>query len=79
MSQILKADLYRWCRVPAKELLGHPRLKVPFRIVANSAAMGRLMSQELLDVIEANNRQSLPTRAIIPCGRTAGTLRSRNW
>lgn len=68
MSQILKADLYRWCRVPAKELLGHPRLKVPFRIVANSAAMGRLMSQELLDVIEANNRQSLPTRAIIPCG-----------
>jgi glucosamine-6-phosphate deaminase len=30
--------------------------------------MGQLMAEELADVIEANNKQGLPTRAIIPCG-----------
>jgi len=37
-------------------------------MVANSAEMGRLMAQELVEVIENNNHGGLPTRAIIPCG-----------
>ena len=68
MSYIAKADLYRWCRIPATELLTHPGLRVRFRIVQNSAEMGLLMAQELVEVIEANNEQNLVTRAIVPCG-----------
>jgi len=41
---------------------------VRFRIVQNSAEMGLLMAQELVEVIEANNKQNLATRAIAPCG-----------
>ncbi|HET9405837.1 MAG TPA: hypothetical protein VFO39_01235 [Candidatus Sulfotelmatobacter sp.] len=68
MSEILKANLYRWCKIPAQELVDHPQLKVRFRMVANSDEMGRLMAQELVEVIERNNRSATPTRAIIPCG-----------
>jgi len=68
MSYIAKADLYRWCRIPATELLTHPGLRVRFRIVRNSAEMGLLMARELVEVIEANNKQNLATRAIAPCG-----------
>jgi glucosamine-6-phosphate deaminase len=68
MSQLLKSDLYRWCRIPAKDLVRHPALRVRFRLVRDSAQMGRLMAQELVEVIESNNGRGLPTRAIIPCG-----------
>ena len=68
MDQVSKASLYRWCSIPANELVDHPQLKLRFRMVVDSAEMGRLMAQELVEVIEANNRSSRPTRAIIPCG-----------
>ncbi|MBZ5573854.1 MAG: hypothetical protein LAO09_18470 [Acidobacteriia bacterium] len=68
MDHVRRADLYRWCRIPARELAGHPQLRGKFRMVADSAEMGNLMAEELAAVIEANNRQGLPTRAIIPCG-----------
>jgi glucosamine-6-phosphate deaminase len=61
-------DLYEWCRIPARDLAGHPRLRVPFRLVADAAALGRLMATELADLIDANNRAGQPTRAIVPCG-----------
>ena len=68
MGHVLKSDLYRWCKIPAKNLAKHPDLRVRFRMVRDSAEMGRLMAQELADVIHDNNRQAAPTRAIIPCG-----------
>jgi len=68
VSNILKSDLYKWCRIPAQQLVNHPQLKVRFRMVRNSEEMGRLMAEELIEVIEANNRRSAATRAIIPCG-----------
>ena len=68
MDHVRRADLYRWCKIPAKELAGHPQLRAKFRLVADSAAMGRLMAEELVAVVEANNQRSSPTRAIIPCG-----------
>ena len=61
-------QLLEWCKVPADDLPGHPALKVPYRQVADSQAMGQLMAEELAEVIEDNNRKALPTRAIIPCG-----------
>ena len=68
MGEIRKADLYRWCKIPAAELAGHPLLRARFRMVRDSAEMGQLMAEELTEVIEANNKRGEPTRAIIPCG-----------
>jgi glucosamine-6-phosphate deaminase len=68
MTRIDPKQLYEWCRIPAEELPRHPELRVAFRLVADSAEMGELMARELLDVIEANNAQGRPTRAIVPCG-----------
>jgi glucosamine-6-phosphate deaminase len=68
MGHIGKAELYRWCKIPASELAEHPGLRVRFRMVRDSGAMGQLMAEELAEVIEANNHNSSPTRAIIPCG-----------
>jgi glucosamine-6-phosphate deaminase len=68
MDHVGNADLYRWCKIPARELSGHPDLRAKFRVVADSAEMGRLMAEELVNVVEANNRQGSPTRAIVPCG-----------
>jgi glucosamine-6-phosphate deaminase len=68
MGHIAKADLYRWCSIPATQLAGHPQLRAKFRMVRDSAEMGKLMAEELVAEIEAKNKQGLPTRAIIPCG-----------
>jgi glucosamine-6-phosphate deaminase len=68
MSHILKQNLYEWCKIPAKDLPNHPKLRARFRVVKDSAQMGQLMAQELVEVIQGNNRQHLSTRAIIPCG-----------
>jgi glucosamine-6-phosphate deaminase len=68
MNPVLKQDLYQWCKIPAQDLVNHPGRRVPFRMVHDSAEMGALMAQELVEVIEANNRKNSPTRAIIPCG-----------
>ncbi len=68
MSQVTKSDLYRWCKVPAQDLLSHPQRKVPFRMVRDSAEMGRLMAEELASLIVSKNAVGQPTRAIIPCG-----------
>jgi len=68
MDRVSKADLYRWCKLPVAQLTRHPDLRVQFRMVRDSAEMGQLMAEELVSLIEGNNKQGLPTRAIIPCG-----------
>jgi glucosamine-6-phosphate deaminase len=68
MTYVNPKELYRWCSVKAEELEAHPGRRVPFRLVRDSREMGELMATELADLIEANNRQGLATRAIIPCG-----------
>ncbi len=68
MHSVNPRDLYRWCKIPAGELPGHPGLKVPLRIVRDSEEMGALMAHELCDLIAANNKAGRPTRAILPCG-----------
>jgi len=61
-------QLLEWCRIPAEELPGHPDLRVPYLQVKDSLVLGELMAEELADIIEENNRNHRPTRAIIPCG-----------
>ena len=61
-------QLYQWCKVPCQELEGHPDLKVPFRLVEDSAGMGPLMARELVDEIKAAAGRGEELRAIIPCG-----------
>ena len=62
------AQLRQWCSVPVEQLAGHPDLKVPLRVVADSAEMGELMARELVDEVAARGG---PTRAIVPCGPMA--------
>lgn len=64
-------DLYKWCRLPARDLPKHPDLRMPFRLVWDSAEMGQLMARELGEVVQANNEKKKMTRAIIPCGPAA--------
>jgi len=68
MTYVDPKQLYKWCSIPAEELLKCSDLRVRLRIVRDSAEMGQLMATELLDLIAANNAQGIPTRAIIPCG-----------
>ena len=68
MTHILPKHLYRWCQIPVDQLEGHPDLRVPFRLVKDSAEMSRVMAQELVQLIQLNNQAGKPTRAIIPCG-----------
>jgi glucosamine-6-phosphate deaminase len=67
-SRVDPRQLHEWCCLPAELLPNHPRLRVRYRQVADSAAMGNLMARDLIDVIEKNNAQHHSTRAIIPCG-----------
>jgi glucosamine-6-phosphate deaminase len=64
-------ELRRWCSIPVDELENHPGLKVPLRLVADSAEMGEVMARELVDEVAAHNRQGKPTHAIVPCGPMA--------
>jgi glucosamine-6-phosphate deaminase len=61
-------DLHRWCAIPLEELEGHSDLRMPFRLVRDSAEMGRLMAQELVEAIRDGGTTGRPFRAIIPCG-----------
>lgn len=65
---MLKSNLYRWCKIPRRELATHPDLRVPFRVLTDSAQMGQVMAQELAGLVESRNQQKLSTRAIVPCG-----------
>ncbi len=68
MSTIDRRSLYEWCKVRCEELEGHPKCRVPFRLVKDSHAMGELMARELVAEIEAANARNEELRAIIPCG-----------
>lgn len=61
-------QLLEWCRIPVDRLVGHPDLRVPFRMVEDASEMGRLMAGELVDLVAARNAEGRPTRAIVPCG-----------
>lgn len=63
-------ELYRWCKIPYTRLERHPSRKIPFRICADSKAMGRIMAEELVAEIAVRNQARQVTRAIIPCGPT---------
>ena len=59
MSTIDRRDLFAWCRIPCEELEHHHDLRVPFRLVRDSAAMGELMAAELVEAIEEANARGL--------------------
>ncbi len=67
-DHVRAADLREWCRIPVEQLADHPRRRVPFRLVRDSAEMGELMARELADLVAANEAEGRPTRVIVPCG-----------
>ena len=52
-SEITTEALLRWCQVSYDRLQAHPDRRTPLRIVHDSDVMGKLMAQDLLDVIVA--------------------------
>ncbi len=68
MSDVAIKDLYNWCKVPVDQLMNHPDLKIPFRLLNNSDEMGEIMAREFVDEIKAANAAGKQLRAIIPCG-----------
>ena len=65
---VTREQLKQWCSLRPHELVDHPELRTPFRLVEDSAAMGELMARELVEFIQAHNRAGKETRLIIPCG-----------
>jgi glucosamine-6-phosphate deaminase len=66
MSPVNVKDLYTWCSIPAEQLVKHPNLKIPFRMVDNSDEMGEVMARDFVDEIKSADGK--PFRAIVPCG-----------
>lgn len=66
-----RKKLYEWCSVPADKLQGNPNLKVPLRVVRDSAHMGEVMARDLVEEIKLANKEKRQIRAIIPCGPMA--------
>jgi len=67
MTTVDRESLRRWCSIPVGELASAPT-RIPFRLVADAAEMGRLMAREFVDLVAANNAAGRGTRAIVPCG-----------
>lgn len=65
---IQKKELYRWCSIPAEELVTHPDLRIPLRIVSDAEELGEVMAREFVDDIRQANREGRDYRAIVPCG-----------
>ena len=68
MSDVNIIDLYKWCKVPANDLENHPGLKMRFRLVRDSAEMGKIMAREFVNDIQSAERNGHGFRAIVPCG-----------
>ena len=68
MSGIDKKKLYEWCKLKPEELIGHPNLRIPFRMVPDSNEMGRIMARDFIDYIKRANSDNRSYRAIVPCG-----------
>ena len=68
MGDIDIKDLHNWCKIPVEKLVDHPDLKIPFRLVADSAEMGEVMARDFVNEIKKANTEKRPIRAIVPCG-----------
>jgi glucosamine-6-phosphate deaminase len=68
MSNVNITSLYEWCKIPAEDLVNHPNLKIPLRLVKDSVEMGEIMARELVEDIISANADGKNFRAIIPCG-----------
>jgi glucosamine-6-phosphate deaminase len=67
-DRVRPKDLLEWCRIPAGDLLTHPRRRLPLRLVRDGREMGELMARELVDLIAAHEAAGKGTRLILPCG-----------
>jgi glucosamine-6-phosphate deaminase len=68
MSDINIKHLYNWCKISTGDLVNHPGLKIPFRMVKDSSEMGDVMARDFADFITVANTHTQHVRAIVPCG-----------
>ena len=79
-DHVRTADLVEWCRIPVGELVGHPRLRVPFRLVKDSAEMGELMAARTGRGGRGEQRGRPADAGDHPVrAERAGTRRSTSW
>lgn len=71
MTLVDRSALYRWCKIPAKELVDRADLRIPLRIVRDSVEMGEVMASDLVEGIECARSEGRPFRVIVPCGPKA--------
>jgi glucosamine-6-phosphate deaminase len=71
METLSKRALLEWCAIPAAELVDHPARRIPFRMVADSTEMGRVMAEELVEAVVEARREDRGLRVILPCGPMA--------
>lgn len=63
-----KKVLYKWCSVPAEELLEHPERKIPLRLVKDAEELGQVMARDFVEDIKLANKEGRDYKAIVPCG-----------
>ncbi len=68
MGEVKIKDLYNWCAIRAEQLVNHPDLRIPFRLVRNSEEMGHVMARDFVNEIKSANADGRVIRAIVPCG-----------
>lgn len=61
-------NLYKWCSIPADQLMEHPDRKVPFRIVKDAEALGNIMAADLFEEMKLAAVEGRTFRLIVPCG-----------
>lgn len=71
METLSKSALLEWCAIPAAALVDHPKSRIPFRMVEDSAEMGRVMAEDFVAAIVDAQREDRILRVILPCGPMA--------
>ncbi len=66
--QIDKADLFRWCKIPADELAGHPDSKVQVRMHEDKQEVFRHIADLMAEELIQNNQRGVRTKWVLPAG-----------
>ena len=66
--RIDKNDLFRWCKIPADDLLNHPESKVQVRMYEEKSEVFRRIADLMVEEVVRHNALGKPTRWVLPAG-----------
>jgi len=67
-NRIDKKDLFRWCSIPAENLVDHPESKVKVRMYDEKSEVFRRIADLMVEEVKQKNQQGMPTRWVLPAG-----------